>query len=88
MPNQNQFQPPYGDGDNVIINNYGTLVCVTGDQSNSVGHVVNSNILPPNTPPRRSLQRVRHALALVIKLLPIAAGFMAYWLTKGELPFG
>ena len=87
MSNQNQLQPPYRGGGNVIINNYGTLVYVTGDQDNSVSQVVNSNTRQPNVLQRRSLQWVRHALALMIRFLPIAAGSMAYLLTNSGLPF-
>lgn len=87
MPDPNKSRPPHGGGGNTIIYNNCAFINGPNHQDNSVSQVVNANTHQPNAPRRRSLQWVRHALALMIRLLPIAAGSMAYLLTNSGLPF-
>ena len=82
----NQFQESYGDDGRVIINNFGTILYVAGNQDNSVNQVVNASTSQPNALQRRGLQRVHDAVVIIAKYMPVAVGFI-YYLITGVTPF-
>ena len=87
MSDQNIFLIFNGSVNDTVINIPAPVTSATVDQSGTVNQVITPRTPQTFAQPRRALRWVDGVLALIIKHLPSALGFIACGLAAGTLPF-